>query len=121
MGRSQESDGLIKQPVNKAQLVKLKEAAVCRKPIADFFGRKSPKRRVGRPNKKSSSKDKEEEETSKEPTTKRQRGGRKYGKSNAKSKSPKASKSSRALKYKSSKAKTKSKSNTSLGDVDKKR
>ena len=50
-----------KQPVNKAQLEKLKEALVRSKPIAYFFGSKSPKRRVGRPNKKSSSDNKEEE------------------------------------------------------------
>ena len=82
-----------KQPVNKAQLAKLKDAAVCRKAIADFFGRKSPNRRVGRPNKKSSSNEKEEEETIKELNTKRQRGGRKYGNSTINSKSSKASKS----------------------------
>ena len=48
---------------------------------------------------------------SKDPTTKRKRGGRKYGKFTAKSKSPKASKS------KLSKEKTKSKANTILGDA----
>ena len=49
MGRSQEPGGVSKQPVNKVQLAKLKEASVGSKPIVDFFGRKSPKRRVGRP------------------------------------------------------------------------
>ena len=43
MGRSQEPGGMSKQPVNKVQLAKLKEASVGSKPIADFFGRKSPK------------------------------------------------------------------------------
>ena len=38
-----------KQPVNKAQLAKLKEVSVGSKPIADLFGSKSPKRRVWRP------------------------------------------------------------------------
>ena len=71
MGRSQEPGGMSKQPVNKAQLENLKEASVGSKPIADFFGRKSPKRRVGRLNKKSSSGNKEEEEMSEEPMTKR--------------------------------------------------
>ena len=81
MGRSQEPSGTSKQPVNKAQLEKLKDVSVGSKPIADLFGRKSPKRRVGRPNKKSSSDNKEEEETSEEPMTKRQRGGSKYSNS----------------------------------------
>ena len=54
MGRSQEPGGMSKQRVNKAQLEKLKEDSVGGKPIADLFGRKSPKRRVGRPKKKSS-------------------------------------------------------------------
>ena len=65
MGRSQEPGGMSKQPMNKAQLDKLKEASVGSKPIADFFGRKSPKRRVVRLNKKSSRNNKEEEEMSK--------------------------------------------------------
>ena len=78
-----------KQPVNKAQLAKLKEASVGSKPIADFFGRKSPKRRVVRSNKNSSSNNKEEEEMSEEPMTKRHRGGRKYSNSTANSKSSK--------------------------------
>ena len=75
MGRLQEPCGISKQPVNKAQLTKLKEASVGSKPIADFFVRKSPKIRVGMPNKNRSSGNKEEEETSKEPMTKIQRGG----------------------------------------------
>ena len=64
MGMSQEPGGMSKQPVNKAQSAKLKEASVVSKPIAELFGRKSPKRRVGRTNKKSSSNNKEEEEMS---------------------------------------------------------
>ena len=115
MGGSQEPGGLSKQPVKKAQLAKLKEAAVGSKPIAEFFCRKSPKRRMWRPNKKSSSDGEEEEETSEEPTAKRQRGGRKYVNSTTKAKSSKASKLSKvtklskATKSKSSKAKKKSK------------
>ena len=85
MGKLQDTGGLSKQSVKKAQLAKLKEAAVGSKTSAEFFGRKSPKIRVRRPNKKSSSDKKEEEETSKELTKKRQRGGRKYGNSTAKS------------------------------------
>ena len=103
-----------KQPLNKAQLAKLKEESVVSKPIAELFGRKSPKRRAGRPNKKSSSNNKEEEEISEEPMTKIQRGGRKYSNSTANSKLSKSSKSLETSKSKSSKAKTKRKSNTSL-------
>ena len=61
MERLQDPSGMRKQPMNKAHLEKLKEDSVVSKPIADFFGRKSPKRKVGRPNKKSSSDNKEEE------------------------------------------------------------
>ena len=111
MGRSQETGGVSKQPVNKAHLAKLKEASVGSKPITDFFGRKSPKRRVGRPNKKSSSDNKDKEEMSKELMTKRYRRGSKYSNSAANSNS---SKSLKASKSKSSKAKTKIKVNKSL-------
>ena len=90
MGRSQDPGGMSKQPVNKAQLEKLKEASVGSKHIADFFGRKSLKRRLGRPNKKSSSDNKEEEEMSKETMIKRQRGGSKYSKYTANPKSLKS-------------------------------
>ena len=64
MGGLHEPSEMSKKTVKKVQLDKLKGAAVGSKPITDFFGRKSPKRSMGRLNRNSSSYNEEEEETS---------------------------------------------------------